>query len=196
MNPTKADRLRRGLVLGGMLALLAPVLGVGAAAGMAQAGYTMTANLTPSVPVGLYVADHHVGMLRRGQIVAFLPHNAAARYGVEQGWIKPGGSYIKRVAALAGDRVCVDTLLTVTTMEEGSAATTKRIGPVARVDHSGRPLPHTLQGCNRVPVGSFLPVGDGLPNSFDGRYFGFVPVLAVQARLTPLWTVAGQGAAP
>lgn len=196
MNPTNAVRLRKGLVLGVWLALLAPLLGVGAAAGMARAGYTMTANLTPSVPMGLYVADHHVGTLTRGQIVAFLPHNAAARYGVAQGWIKPGGSYIKRVGALAGDLVCVDAELSVTTMEAGLVGTTKRIGPVAWVDRSGRPLPHALQGCHRVPAGSFLPVGDGLPNSFDGRYFGFVPVLAVQARLTPLWTEAGQGAEP
>jgi signal peptidase I len=193
MNPTVDARLRNGLGLGGVLAFLAPVLGMVAAAGMAKAGYTMTANLTPSVPTGLYLADHHVGTLTRGQIVAFLPHNAAARYGVERGWIKPGGSYIKRVAALAGDLVCVDAALTVTTVEEGSAGTVKRIGPVARVDRSGRPLPHELQGCHRVPAGSFLPVGDGLPNSFDGRYFGFVSVSAVQARLTPLWTDAGAG---
>lgn len=193
MKKTDNARLRKGLVLGCGLALLAHMLGLGAAAGMARAGYTMTANLTPSVPMGLYVADHHVGTLTRGQIVAFLPHNAAARYGIQQGWIKPGGAYIKRVAALAGDLVCVDAELTVTTMEEGSVGTTKRIGPVATVDRSGRPLPHELQGCHRVPVGSFLPVGDGLPNSFDGRYFGFVPVRMVQARLTSLWTDAGAG---
>jgi signal peptidase I len=193
MNPADAVRLRKGLILGGLLALLAPALGMGAAVGMAQAGYTMTANLTPSIPMGLYVADHHVRTLTRGQIVAFLPHNAAARYGVQQGWIKPGGTYIKRVAALAGDLVCVGAELTVTTMQEGSVGTTKRIGPVALVDRSGRTLPHELRGCQRVPAGSFLPVGDGLPNSFDGRYFGFVPVLAVQARLTPVWTDAGAG---
>jgi signal peptidase I len=193
MKTSGDARLRKGLVLGCGLGLFAPLLGLAAAAGMARAGYTMTANLTPSVPMGLYVADHHVGTLTRGQIVAFPPHNSAARYGVEQGWIKPGGAYIKRVAALAGDLVCVDALLTVTTMGTGTTGTTKRIGPVARVDRTGRPLPHTLQGCSRVPVGSFLPVGDGLPNSFDGRYFGFVPVRMVQARLTPVWTDAGTG---
>ncbi len=163
------------------------MLGLGAAVGMARAGYTMTANLTPSVPMGLYVADHHVGTLTRGQIVAFLPHNAAARYGIQRGWIKPGAVYVKRAAGLAGDLVCVGASLTIETRVQHATSEIMRIGPVARVDRKGRALPHELEGCNRVPIGYFLPVGDGLPNSFDGRYFGFVPVAAIQARLSPLW---------
>jgi len=167
--------------------------GTAFAATMAHAGYTVTANLTPSIPVGLYVADHHIGAITRGEIVSFWPHNAAARYGFQRGWIKPGGTYIKRVVALAGDMVCVDKELIVATKAPGKHGALKRIGMVAEVDRFGRPLPHELKGCNRVPIGYFLPVGDGLPNSYDGRYYGFVPVLAVQATLSPFWTAAGAG---
>jgi conjugative transfer signal peptidase TraF len=186
----KNGRLRNGLLLGGTLAIVAPLFGVVAAAAMAHAGYTVTANLTPSVPVGLYVADHHIGAITRGEIVSFGPHNAAARYGFQRGWIKPGGAYIKRVGAIAGDLVCVDNALSIARNSAGSLGTLERIGPVAKVDRNGRPLPHELAGCRRVPVGYFLPVGDGLPNSYDGRYYGFVPVLAVQTTLSPMWTDA------
>ena len=184
----KNGRLRNGLLLGGTLAAVAPLFGVVAAAAMAHVGYSVTANLTPSVPVGLYVADHRIGAITRGEIVSFGPHNAAARYGFQRGWIKPGGTYIKRVAAIAGDMVCVDNELTVATNVAGKLGALERIGPVAEVDRNGRPLPHELEGCHRVPAGYFLPVGDGLPNSYDGRYYGFVPVLAVQATLSPMWT--------
>lgn len=180
-------KLRKGLILGVSLAVLVPLIGVATATAMAHAGYTVIANLTPSVPGGLYLANHNGGALSRGQIVSFLPHNAAAEYGFKQGWIKPGGTYIKRVVALAGDMVCVDTELAVATNDAGKPATYTRFGPVAKVDSKGRPLPHELSGCIRVPVGYFLPVGDGLPNSFDGRYYGFVPVNKITARLSPLW---------
>jgi conjugative transfer signal peptidase TraF len=184
-------KLRNGLLLGGTLAVVAPLIGVITATAMAHVGYSVTANLTPSVPVGLYVADHHIGEVKRGQLVSFLPHNVAARYGFQRGWIKPGGTYIKRVGAIAGDMVCVDKNLTVATNASGRLGTLERIGPVAEVDRNGRPLPHELEGCHRVPAGYFLPVGDGLPNSYDGRYYGFVPVLVVQATLSPMWTEAG-----
>ena len=187
----KGNRLRNGMFLGGILAVVAPLFGIAAACAMAHAGYTVTANLTPSVPVGLYVANHHTGAITRGLIVSFGPQNSAARYGFERGWIKPGGTYIKRVGAIAGDMVCVDNALTVATNVAGKLGALERIGPVAEVDRNGRPLPHELEGCHRVPAGYFLPVGDGLPNSYDGRYYGFVPVLAVQATLSPMWTDAG-----
>jgi signal peptidase I len=184
----KGNRLRNGMFLGGTLAVVAPLFGIAAAFAMAHAGYTVTANLTPSVPVGLYVANHHTGEITRGQIVSFGAHNAAARYGFERGWIKPGGAYIKRVGAIASDVVCVDSALSIARNTAGTLGALELIGPVAKVDRNGRPLPHELAGCQRVPEGYFLPVGDGLPNSYDGRYYGFVPVLAIQATLTPMWT--------
>jgi conjugative transfer signal peptidase TraF len=184
----KNVKFRNGLLLGGALAVVAPLIGVMTATAMAHVGYSVTANLTPSVPVGLYIANHYIGAIKRGQIVSFGPHNAAALYGFQRGWIKPGGTYIKRVGAIVGDLVCVDNELTITTNESGKLGTLKRIGLVAEVDRNGRPLPHELEGCHRVPAGYFLPVGDGLPNSYDGRYYGFVSVLAVQATLSPMWT--------
>ncbi|RNK73298.1 S26 family signal peptidase, partial [Xanthomonas vasicola] len=127
----------------------------------------------------------------RGQLIAFPPHNAAARYGFERGWMKPGSLYIKRVGAVAGDTVCVDVEVTIATpTTPGHPATFTRVGAVSATDHTGVPLPHALQGCNRVPAGHIFPVGDGLANSYDGRYYGFVPVALIVGRITPIWTQA------
>ncbi|WP_196297738.1 S26 family signal peptidase, partial [Xanthomonas albilineans] len=61
-------------------------------------------------------------------------------------------------------------------------------GTVSAIDRTGVPLPHVLQGCNRVPAGQIFTIGDGLPNSYDGRYYGFVPVSLIAGSITPLWT--------
>lgn len=182
------QQTRRRLFLIGSTALLVPALAIGAGAAMDHAGYRLMANLTPSVPEGIYLANRNTQALRRGELVAFKPHNAAAEFGFKMGWMKPGSSYIKRVSAIAGDMVCVDAELSVVTEEPGRPSTHRRLGPVAATDPKGTPLPHVLSGCQRVPAGHFFPVGDGVPNSFDGRYYGFVPITAIEERLSPIWT--------
>lgn len=187
MTETKT-KLRKGLKRGLIMSVAVPVLATAAAFTMAQAGYTLTANLTPSVPVGLYIANRNHGTVELGQLVGFYPHNDAAQHGFREGWMKPGSWYVKRVGAVAGDMVCVDKELTIRTAGQGAPAQFVRVGPVAQHDRTGKPLPHVLAGCQRVPAGQFLPVGDGVPNSFDGRYYGFVPVSKIEATLRPLWT--------
>ncbi|TAA36404.1 signal peptidase I [Pseudoxanthomonas winnipegensis] len=186
---THRSKTRKGLKIGLALALIVPLTACAAALGLSALGYTFTANLTPSIAEGIYLLNHNNRTAERGRIVAFKPHNAAAQYGYEQGWMKPGSWYIKRVAAVAGDTVCVGSEATVATPSEpGKPATFTRIGPVADTDRTGKPLPHELKGCSRVPPGHFFPVGDGLPNSYDGRYYGFVPVSNIDGNLTAIWT--------
>ena len=188
MKQDRKQRIRRGLKIGGALAVVGALAGGLAGWSLDRAGYTLTANLTPSVPVGLYLSDANQQGAERGKLVTFHPHNAAAQYAYQRGWMKPGSVYVKRVAAVARDMVCADKELTIRTQGVGETAAFVRVGEIAEADHDGQPLPHVLSGCSRVPEGHFLPVGDGVPNSYDGRYYGFVPVSAIEANLRPLWT--------
>ncbi|WP_199924236.1 S26 family signal peptidase [Xanthomonas citri] len=45
-----------------------------------------------------------------------------------------------------------------------------------------------LSKAHRVPAGHIFTIGDGLANSYDGRYYGFVPQSVVAGSITPLWT--------
>ncbi|MCE4351870.1 S26 family signal peptidase, partial [Xanthomonas hortorum pv. cynarae] len=106
-------KLIKGLALGLGLAIIAPTLGWASARGLASLGFTVIANLSPSVAQGLYLLNRNTHSAERGQLVAFSPHNAAARYGFERGWMKPGSLYIKRVGAVAGDTVCVNSEVSI-----------------------------------------------------------------------------------
>lgn len=187
------QKVLRGLRIGLMLAVLVPSLALIIGYAMAQAGYRVTVNLTPSIPQGFYLADSAVpAVLRRGQLVAFYPHSSATQYAYDQGWVKPGAAYVKAVAAVAGDTVCVGAELTIRTRSgPGQPAEFRRVGPVHENDRTGRPLPHLLRGCQQVPDGYILPIGEGLPNSYDGRYYGFIPSSEVTAVLRPLITWGG-----
>ncbi|UNU01227.1 signal peptidase I [Xanthomonas translucens] len=190
MSPTR-KKVIKGLGIGLVLALFAPVLGWASARGLATLGFTVVANLSPSVAQGLYLLNRNEQSTERGQLVAFPPHNAAARYGFERGWMKPGSLYIKRVGAVAGDMVCVNVEVTIATpTTPGHPATYRRVGAVAAVDRTRVPLPHVIHGCNRVPEGHIFTIGDGLANSYDGRYYGFVPVSKIAGKITPLWIKA------
>ncbi|WAW97636.1 S26 family signal peptidase (plasmid) [Xanthomonas citri pv. malvacearum] len=172
-------KLIKGLALGLGLAVIAPAFGWASARGLASLGFTVIANLSPSVAQGLYLLNRNKRSAERGQLVAFSPHNAAARYGFERGWMKPGSLYIKRVGAVAGDTVCVNTEVSIATpTAAGHPATYRRVGAVAATDRTGVALPHVLQGCTRVPAGHIFTIGDGLANSFD------VPLLRVRSAVS------------
>jgi type IV secretory pathway protease TraF len=49
------------------------------------------------------------------------------------------------------------------------------IGPIFKRDSQGKPLPE-IRGSFRIKPGCFLPLATAIPNSFDGRYFGSVPM--------------------
>jgi conjugative transfer signal peptidase TraF len=181
----------KGLAIGISLALFATALGWSSARVLASLGFTVIANLSPSVAQGLYLLNRNAHSAERGQLVAFPPYNAATRYGFERGWMKPGSLYIKRVGAVAGDMVCINSEVTIATpTTPGHPATYARVGAVAATDRTGVPLPHVLHGCTRVPAGHIFTIGDGLANSYDGRYYGFVPVSLIAGKITPLWTQA------
>jgi conjugative transfer signal peptidase TraF len=128
-------------------------------------------NLSPSVPVGVYLLARLAPPLARGTLV-LLPVPVVVRP-----FSRSGSPFLKPVAAIAGDAVCV---------HEGTlwvAGTS--YGPVY-AEADGKPLPH-LEGCQMVPEAQVF-LASTAPRSLDGRYFGLTRIAELTARALPLWT--------
>ena len=111
-------------------------------------------------------------------MLAELP-DAARRLAAERGYLPAGVPLVKRVAALAGDMVC------------GAGAAIRingrQVAERLSADLRGRPLP-AWEGCRLLHGGEVFLLMEGVPDSFDGRYFGPVETTAIIGRLVPLWT--------
>ncbi len=142
-------------------------------------GLRLVYNASDSELRGWYLTRPVAGPLARGQLVVFPVPEHVADLVAERGWLPRSVPLLKEVGAVAGDMVCVGADLRI----RG-----RRIGPVHSEDSAGRPLPVRRRGCFTVEPGHIFPVGLSLARSFDGRYFGEIPVRAVEALAVPLWT--------
>jgi type IV secretory pathway protease TraF len=97
----------------------------------------------------------------------------------EDPWEQAGVPLLKAIGAVAGDVVCIN--------DEAFSINGTPVGPVARVDGKGLPLPQ-LRGCFTIEAGYFLPVSGYSERSFDGRYMGPQPLSVIMGKATPLWT--------
>jgi conjugative transfer signal peptidase TraF len=128
-------------------------------------------NVSPSVPLGLYRLAPVRAPLARGTLVV-LSAPASIRP-----WWHSFASFLKPVAAVAGEEVCgVAGALFI----HGEA-----YGPIY-TEADGKPLPH-LDGCQVVPEGTVF-LASTQPKSLDGRYFGMTPITTLTAQAVPLWT--------
>ncbi len=161
--PTFSKSLRLCLLGAGLVALL---LCIAWAAGL-------RVNVTASLPRGLYLLCP--GTPGRGDFAAFCLSGELAALAGERGYVLAGSCasglrpLLKRVAALPGDVVDVAAL------------------PLRATDSQGRPLPSALHS-GVVPPGMALLLADH-PGSFDGRYFGLVPLASLQ-RVRPLFATS------
>lgn len=135
-------------------------------------------NASASVPVGLYYASP-AGRLEVGELVAVTPHKALADFLAMREYLPRDVPLIKHVLALPGTGVCRKG---ATVFVDG-----KPYGRARERDRRGRSLPR-WQGCRLLGDGEIFLMNPDAPDSFDGRYFGPLPVTAVTATLTPLWT--------
>ena len=62
-------------------------------------------------------------------------------------------------------------------------------GAARERDRLGRPLPE-WQGCRIIAGSEVFLMNWEAEDSFDGRYFGPLPVISVTARIIPIWTDA------
>ncbi|WP_371367791.1 hypothetical protein SRRS_16000 [Sporomusa rhizae] len=136
-------------------------------------------NDTESMPLGFYVIlpDRPA---KNGDIVAFTPPQELWQMAKERGWTKGERYWLKEVAAVEGD--------TYTITDTGIYVNDHYVGTIADTDRQGKPLPQ-LRGTFQVKPGYFLPLATYRPSSFDGRYFGELPLTAVHKRVYPLFTM-------
>jgi conjugative transfer signal peptidase TraF len=135
-------------------------------------------NLSPSLPYGLYKRSAPVN-LKRGDIVIFIPPDYLKTFIYKRHWLPDGWPLMKQIGAMAGDTYCIN-------KDQQFLINGKFVGPVYKVDNQGLPLPK-IEGCRTVETGTILPVATHVLNSFDGRYFGTIPLNIIKGKAVPLY---------
>ncbi|MCR6700966.1 MAG: S26 family signal peptidase [Dokdonella sp.] len=135
-------------------------------------------NPTPSVATGWYrIVPADAAALRAGDVVLVRLPSAAADLAARRGYLPSNVPLLKRVGAVAPQRVCV--LGASVTIDGVPAAA------VLRTDRRGRPLP-AWRHCRALRAGEVFLLGTH-PASFDSRYFGPIDASAMIGRAQPLW---------
>lgn len=158
--PTLSSRAKT-LILAGVLA------GIGLA--VLQPQDLVLYNPSPSIAPGFYIrADQSV---ERGVVVTIPVHASGLGY-VREGHVKAAGDrFLKRVAAMEGDRVCAGNgRITINKAEAAK---------VLETDSAGIALP-SWSGCITLRGGEVFLLGDDA-GSFDGRYWGVTSAADIEA---------------
>jgi conjugative transfer signal peptidase TraF len=134
-------------------------------------------NGSASSPIGLYWISSPA-QVRRGNMVLAWPPEAARRLGAERRYLPWGMPVVKRVAGVAGDRVCA----AGHALWVNGALAARR----PREDGLGCPLPWWT-GCTDLSGGELLLLMADVPGSFDGRYFGPTRERDVIGRARLIW---------
>ena len=135
-------------------------------------------NASASAPLGLYLVtspDH----LRAGEMVIAWTPEPARSLAAERRYLPSNVPLVKRVVAVAGDRVCAaGTAIRVNGRHAGSRR---------EVDGAGRPMP-AWTGCHDLAAGEYFLLMEK-PDSFDGRYFGVSGREDLVGRAVLLWAL-------
>jgi conjugative transfer signal peptidase TraF len=163
----------RQKVLGGMLFGMSIIAFSSAAHPMPR----LLWNASASVPVGLY-AIHPAGRLTKGELLVVRPPALLAQFMAARRYLALGVPLIKHVAGLPGQIVC----------RSGRTIAVDGIVEAQALDRDarGQELP-AWQGCRVVQSDEVFLMNAGVPDSFDGRYFGQVPDSTIIGSATPLW---------
>ena len=149
-------------------------LGIGAAAiallGVASVNARdwLLYNDTPSVPTGWYVRS--ADEIARGALVTVRAQDVASDYAAARNFTDRGDRFIKRIAAIDGDSVCVE--------DNDIRINDRTVAHRAVQDSQGRALPH-WSGCRTLAADEVFLMGD-TPDSFDSRYFGPVSAADIE----------------
>lgn len=143
-------------------------------------------NASASVPVGLYRVEQ-VDRIAVADIAVVTPPEPLAGFLAERQYLPSGVPLLKRVLALKGTTVC----------RQGTAIITHglTIGLARERDSRGRPLP-AWQGCRVISDGEVFLMNRDVGDSFDGRYFGPLPLTSVIGRAAPVWVTDSTSATP
>ena len=138
-------------------------------------------NASASVPVGFYAVTP-ITQPGIGDLVAVRPPEPLGRWLVQNGYLGPDTSLLKRVAALPGSEVCRKG---TTIIIDGHVVAEAQLR-----DRLGRPLP-AWRGCRTLRDGELFLLNADHPGSLDGRYFGPLHAVTIIGRATPIWTREG-----
>ena len=135
-------------------------------------------NPTESAPPGWYVV-HPAAQLEVGDyVIAQLPGDIAS-FAAKRDYLPHHVPVLKRIAATAGQRVCVRDGAVL--IDGASLATTLTL------DGKRRPLT-AWSHCRKLETGELFLLNASAPSSFDSRYFGPIDVSFVRGRAMLLWT--------
>ena len=147
-------------------------------------------NITPSIPVGFYVAS--ADPIEKGEYVVVCPPDKEIfRLAKKRGYISSGfcpagyGYLMKKVYACYQDNV---------RFSQAGVFVNKDLlknSEAMRVDVQGREMPLLKAGATILKKGELLLMGQSDPISFDARYFGLIPENSVVAVVKPLWLFGG-----
>ena len=130
-------------------------------------------NASNSVPVGWYRIDsagRQANAWSVGRIMLIRLPDAAATLAAQRGYLLLDVPLLKRVAAVAGQHVCIADR----TVHVDNAA----VAVALDADRMGRHL-QAWSGCRRLRPGELFLLSPTNPASFDSRYFGPVDTSAV-----------------
>lgn len=135
-------------------------------------------NASASAPIGLYWVQPGARIARGDMVIGRTPiavrHLAAVRR-----YIPENVPLVKRVAAVAGDRVCA----AGTTVSVNGHRVAVRLAHDAR----GRAMPW-WSGCRTLGHGEYFLLMADVPASFDGRYFGITGEADLIGKAHLLWS--------
>jgi conjugative transfer signal peptidase TraF len=155
------------------------------ALGCAALGLGVRYNGTPSFPEGFYLETRKIA--QRGDLVfVSLPSSPVIEMAKSRGYLSVAycsvNHLIKRLAAVAGDRVTIDSA--------GVSVNGAHLANSAPLpcDADARPLaPFPLKDYVLEP-GAILLISEYNPASFDSRYFGPLEATAIESVVRPLLT--------
>ena len=133
-------------------------------------------NASASAPIGFYRVLPP-DPLRRGELVLVRTPKSVRDLAAKRGYLPLGVPLVKRVAALSGDTVCI--------VHHVVRIDGRPVAKQRAEDTKGRPLPQ-WSGCRTLGSDDVFLLMAGIPDSFDGRYFGPVSARAVIGCLVPL----------
>jgi conjugative transfer signal peptidase TraF len=133
-------------------------------------------NASASAPIGLYSVRSPARPARGDMVIAWAPR-AARRLAARRHYLPANVPLVKRVAALPGDEICA----TGAVLRVRGRIAARRL----RRDARGRVM-RWWRGCGRLAPGMVLLINPARA-SFDGRYFGPVPMENLIGKATPVW---------
>lgn len=134
-------------------------------------------NASASSPIGLYRIGE-ADAVRVGDLVVAWPPEEARELAAERHYLPRNVPLVKRVAAVAGDRVCA---VGEAVFVNGRLETLR-----SERDPSGRPMPWWT-GCEDLSGGDLFLLSHDVPQAFDGRYFGITRRSQIVGRARLIW---------